>query len=105
MKRLVLTAQAVDDLADIHAAIVDASSHVDLADRFISEIETHCLRIAKLPGHLGRPRPEFGHDLRSLPHGNYLIFLRYRGQDTLEIVTVIHAARDLGPHFDETAGM
>ena len=104
MRRLVLTAQAVDDLADIHTAIAKASSHVDVADRFIDDIEARCLHIAELPSHIGRPRPEFGHDLRSLPHGNYLVFLRYRGDDILEIVTVIHAARDLDAYFDETPG-
>jgi toxin ParE1/3/4 len=103
MKRLILTAQAVDDLADIHAMIVDASNHVDVADRFIDEIETHCLRIAELPSRIGRPRPEFGHNLRSLPHGNYLIFLRYHDEDTLEIVAVVHAARDLGAYFEDTS--
>ncbi len=74
MRRLALTAQAVDDMADIHATIVETSRHVEVADRFIDEIEAHCLRIAELPGRLGRPRPEPEHDLRSLPHGNYLIF-------------------------------
>ena len=104
MKRLILTAQAVDDLADIHATIAEAARREDVADRFIDEIEAHCLRIAELPGRLGRPRPEFGHELRSLPHGSYLLFLRYRGEDTLEITAVVHAARDLDTYFDETSG-
>ena len=101
MRRLVLTAQAVDDLADIHTIIVEASGHVDVADRFIDEIEARCLHIAELSSRLGRPRPEFGHDLRSLPQDNYLVFLRYRGDDILEIVAVVHAARDLDAYFDE----
>ena len=104
MRRVVLMAQAVDDLADIHTMIVEASSHVDVADRFIDDIEARCLRIAELPSLIGRPRPEFGHDLRSLPHGNYLLFMRYRGKDILEIVAVVHAARDLDVYFDETPG-
>lgn len=101
MRRLILMAQAVDDLADIHTMIVETSDHVDVANRFIDEIEAHCLHIAALPGRLGRPRPEFGHNLRSLPHGNYLIFLRYQDEDTLQIVTIIHAARDLDAYFDD----
>jgi len=103
VKRLILTAQVVDDLTDIHAAIAEASNHVDVADRFIDEIEAHCLRIAELPGRLGRPRPGLGHDLRSLPHGKYLIFLRYREETILEIIAVVHAARDLDAYFDETS--
>ncbi len=102
MKRLVLTAQAVDDLDDIHEAVLQASGSDDVADHFVDEIEAHCLRIAQLPGLLGRPRPEFGHDLRSLPHDNYLIFLRYRAADVLEVVTVVYAARDLDAYFDES---
>jgi len=104
MRRLVLTAQAVDDLAHIHEDIVDASGHIDMADRFIDDIEAHCLRIAGLPSTLGRPRPEFGHELRSLPHGNYLIFLRYAEEDRLDVVAVVHASRGLGAYFDETSG-
>ncbi len=104
MRRLVLTAEAVDDLADIHTAIVEASDHIDVADRFIDEMEAQCLRIAELPGRIGRPRTKFGHDLRSPPHGNYLVFLRYRGEGILEIVTVVHAARDLDAYFDNTSG-
>jgi toxin ParE1/3/4 len=104
MRRLVLTAQAVDDLADIHDAIATASAHTEIADHFIDEIEARCLDIARLSSRLGRPRPEFGHDLRSLPHGNYLIFLRYRDRDTVEVVTVIHASRDLDAVFDDRSG-
>src|SRR5580704_2090020 len=37
----------------------------------------YCEHLAKLPGMMGRPRPELGHDVRSTTFGNYVIFLRY----------------------------
>jgi len=49
---------------------------------------------------IGRARPELLTDLRSLPFGRYVIFYlpRKRG---IEVVPVLHGARDLGPLFDE----
>ncbi len=49
---------------------------------------------------IGRARPELLTDLRSLPFGRYVIFYlpRKRG---IEVVRVLHGARDLKPLFDE----
>ena len=59
-------------------------------------------RFETLPGNplIGRARPELLIDLRSLPFGRYVIFYlpRKRG---IEVVRVLHGARDLKPLFDE----
>jgi toxin ParE1/3/4 len=49
---------------------------------------------------IGRARPELFADLRSLPFGRYVIFYlpRKRG---IEVVRVLHGARDLKSLFDE----
>ena len=54
---------------------------------------------------MGRARPDLLPDVRSVPFRNYLIFLRYAPsvevRDTLEIVNVLHASRDIGAAFRE----
>lgn len=58
-----------------------------------------CTRLAALPGELGRPRPELREDLRSVAHGNYVIFFRYL-DDAVEIVNVIEGHRDIERLFE-----
>ena len=43
---------------------------------------------------IGRARPEIRADLRSFPYGAYLILFRAL-EDGVEIVRVVHAARNL----------
>jgi toxin ParE1/3/4 len=43
---------------------------------------------------IGRARPELRPDLRSFPYGSYLILYRVIN-DGVEIVRVVHAARNL----------
>ena len=43
---------------------------------------------------IGRARPELRENLRSFPYGAYLILYRAIG-DGVEIVRVVHAARNL----------
>ena len=71
------------------------------ADRVIDQIEAAEDRLALFPN-LGRARPEIAIDLRSWPIGEYLIFYRVE-RDRLEIVRVLHGARDLGDLFETDA--
>lgn len=60
---------------------------------FVRELREHCKRIASNP--LGyRERPELAPGLRSCAHGNYVIFFDVL-PDLVEIVRVLHGARDL----------
>jgi toxin ParE1/3/4 len=43
---------------------------------------------------MGRPRPEFGEELRSFVVGRYVIFYEL-GPAVLQVVRVMHSARDI----------
>ena len=60
--------------------------------------------MARLPGNLGRPRPELRHDLRSAPFNGYVIFFRYLDDDVLEIVHIIEGHRDVAAIFAKGDG-
>ena len=64
-------------------------------EQFVRELEARMLKFAGLPGTLGRPRPELGDGLRSLPHHAYVVIFRY-GSDTVDVVQVLHARRGTG---------
>lgn len=54
--------------------------------------------------HMGRARPEFEMpELRSFPHGAYVVFYR-PVQRGVEIVRVFHSARDLTAAYFENRG-
>ena len=103
MPRLVYLAAARRDIAEIAAYIAQESANRAAAGNFIDRLTDYCERIARLPGLLGRARPEFGRDYRSLTFGNYVIFLRYADKDGLRshlyVVHIVHGARDLDAYF------
>jgi toxin ParE1/3/4 len=90
------TKEAVKDLDDIWDYI--AEDDPIAADGFIDQLYSVCERLAFSPL-VGRQREEFRRDLRSFPHGNYLIFYIPRGT-TVEIIRIIHGNRDLKSAFD-----
>ena len=49
---------------------------------------------------MGRPRPEFAPNLRSIPEGSHVIFYRPI-DDGIELIRVIHRARDLSSEMFE----
>ena len=108
MPRLVYLAAARRNIADIAAFIARESANRTVADTFIEKLTAYCERIAAMPGLLGRARPEFGRDYRSLTFGSYVIFLRYADEDGprshLYIVHVVHGARDLDAYFSGGEG-
>jgi toxin ParE1/3/4 len=69
--RLEFSPEATADLADIGAYI--ASDDPGRARSFVDELEARCASLIEYPD-TGRPRPELAQDLRSKPHGHYLIF-------------------------------
>jgi toxin ParE1/3/4 len=96
--RLVFSHPAQTDLVDIANYIEDSSGSPAVAERFTEDIVTKCAHLAELPGVLGRSRPELLPDLRSTPHGNYVIFFRYVA-DTFEIVNILERHRDVTAYF------
>jgi toxin ParE1/3/4 len=101
--RLVYRAAARRDLAEIASYIARVSGSRTAAEGFIDKITAYFEQLTSLPGLLGRPRPEFGPDYRSVAFGNYVIFLRYADEDGprshLYVVHVVHGARDLDEGF------
>ena len=95
MTRAYITPAAKSDLDEIADYI--AEDNPERARSFIREIVVHCHRIAERPG-IGRKRPDLRPDMRSVPHGRYIIFYRNIA-DGAEIVRVLHGARDVGRLF------
>jgi toxin ParE1/3/4 len=94
---MVIRPKALADLAEIWAYIGEDSPRQ--ADIFAAALDREIRDLARRPL-IGRARPELFADLRSLPLGRHVIFYlpRKRG---IEIVRVLHGARDLKPLFDE----
>jgi toxin ParE1/3/4 len=97
MPSVVIRPKALEDLVEIWAYIAGDSPRQ--ADAFAAAID-HKIRDRARHPLIGRARPELLIDLRSLPFGRYVIFYlpRKRG---IEVVRVLHGARDLKPLFDE----
>jgi toxin ParE1/3/4 len=88
MSQCRFTAAASRDLEDIIDSIADDRG-LDAADRFLSQINVQCRRLAQFPG-MGRRRNELSPSLRSFPFQIYLIFYR-------EIDNGVEIARIISP--------
>ena len=86
---------AQGDLDEIWCHI--GSFDVRAADHWLDAVEQRFRMLAMQP-RAGQARPDLAPDLRFLPVGNYLIFHRPI-EDGVEIVRVIHGARDYGPEL------
>lgn len=95
MSRALITPEAAADLTEI--AYSNALDNPDRARIFMREIVAHCHRVANTP-HAGRARPELGPGIRSIPHGQYVIFCRLTDAGT-EVLHILQGARDLSRHF------
>ncbi len=97
MSRVTKSPAAIDDLLDIWLYI--AQDNRAAADVLIDSIDNKCRILAEHP-HMGRRRAELGSDLHSFAEGRYVVFYRVR-LDGIEIVRVLHGARDI-PRFFES---
>ena len=79
--------------ADIHS-IANWISQQSLtgATKWLDDLDARFTALADAPGS-GTDRSELRRGLRSSPFGNYLIFFK-RTRDGIQIVRVIHGARD-----------
>ncbi len=91
MTRVTFTPNARDELSGIHSYIAADSQH--RADVLLSRIEESVLSLRQFPRE-GRLRPELAPGVRSIPAGNYIIFYTLIA-DTIWILHILHAARDL----------
>lgn len=98
MPRLRLSASAQDDLIGIFDYIAVESGSRKTARRFVAKLRERCAALAKQPATLGVARPELRPDIRSVPVGRYVIFLRYV-DGVLEVVNIIEGHRDIARLF------
>ena len=101
MPDITVTKQAKQDLIEIWIYVAD--NNPTAADKLLDTLNK---KIGMLSDHplLGPARPDIAPDLRYLISGNYLILYRVHG-DSVEIVRVLHGARNLSAIFkgDETS--
>ena len=100
MNRFRLSRSAETDIAQIRCYI--ASDNVSAADRFVGELFDLFQLLGKNP-EIGQQRDDLRSKLRSMSHGNYVVFY-YPSAQGAEIVTVVHGTRDIDAVFRETRG-
>jgi len=97
MPFIIQAPRAVSDLAEIWDYIADDSE--GRADAFIDVVDRKIRALARR-SQIGRTREELAEGLRSFPVGRYIIFYRTMPKG-IEIVRVLHGARDLDTIFHE----
>jgi plasmid stabilization system protein ParE len=102
VRKLVLLDGAVTDLREIARYVGKRERDPGRGAALAKRLTDKCTEMASVKAVIGRPRPEFGHDLHSTTYLSYLIFFRY-SDDRLEVVAFIHGARDLHAAFAERA--
>jgi len=95
MRTYRLTNEAIADLDEIWLFVAEDS--VNAADRLIETCYERFQSLAQMPL-AARARPEIAPQFRSSPIGNDVVL--FRPTDTgVEIVRVVHGARDIGALF------
>jgi toxin ParE1/3/4 len=101
MRRLVYLVTARRDLVSILDHLTRETGSVSIGRGFVDQLRQHCIRLAAMPGTLGRARPELHPDIRSSAHKGYVVFFRY-SSDVLEIVNVLEGHRDIDTYFSSS---
>ena len=99
MNRFRLSRRAEADIAEIRRYI--SRDNASAADRLIGDFFDLFQSLGTNP-EIGQQRPELRLDLRSISHGNYVVFF-YPAENGADIVGVIHGARDIDTLFREGA--
>lgn len=97
MPRVRYLPEAESDLHGIWQYVHHESQSLQIADRLIARIDTAAATYATHP-HLGELRPDLADRVRSFGVGNYVVFY-VPSEDGIEIIQVIHGARDIPIHF------
>jgi len=97
MTDIVVSRRAREDFKRIWRYV--ALDNEDAADRLLLALDAKIERLHSYP-EIGRARDEIRPDARALVHGSYLVLNEYRAAvDTVEIVPIVEAMRDLGQLF------
>jgi len=97
MSLLRISPRATADLLEIWSYIADDSAAS--ADAFIDKLYETIQTLGRQPG-LGRRREELAPGIQSFPYGRYILFYRVV-PSAIEIVRVLHSARDIENIFDD----
>ena len=95
--KVVKSKRAKRDLISIHKYIAEDNKSRINADRYMRRMDDHFELIATQPG-MGKQRDDLLPGLRAHPLGRYQILYRLHSEG-IEIVRVIHGARDLEAIF------
>jgi len=98
-RRLRYLQSAKSDLIDILSYITRESGSLAVGRQFVMRLREQCQKLGRLPGKLGRARPELRPDMRSFPFRGYVIFFRYT-PEAVEIVDILEGHRDIQGHFE-----
>lgn len=97
MRELARTPYAAQDVREIVDYLLEHSEPA--ADRFIADLEAACQLLRSQP-RMGRERDDLAPGVRSVVVGKYLVFFR-ASDETIEILRVIHGARNITPEMFE----
>lgn len=97
MPRIIKRPRALSDLVEIWDYIADDSEAN--ADGFLEKIEEKIVLLSSQPL-MGRARVELMENMRSFPVDRYVVFYRPL-PDGIEIIRVLHGARDIPTMFQE----
>jgi toxin ParE1/3/4 len=97
MSLLRISPRATADLLEIWSYIADDSAAS--ADAFVDKLYETIQTLGRQPG-LGRRREELAPGIQSFPYGRYILFYRVV-PSAIEIVRVLHSARDIENIFDD----
>lgn len=84
--------RAIRDVDEIWSYV--AAHDLDAADRLAERIADATDRLVDYP-ESAPARPELGEGVRTLVVGRYLVLYR-AGPDSVDVIRVVHGARDLG---------
>ena len=97
MKQCIFSPRARKDFSDILDYIGETSP--DSALDFVTRLQLMCDRLAEMP-ELGRKRDDLLPGIRGFPVERYIIFYRIL-EGGVEIIRVVHGARDIESIFDD----
>ena len=95
MKRFRFRSEANHDIEEISNKLFALNPAA--ASRFLDTLDNLCELLAQ-HSELGRPRPELGQNLRSVPHGNYLVFYVPTAEG-IDVIRVVYGGRNLPDLF------
>lgn len=89
--KVTLSREAIEDLVRIGDYIFP--SNPVRADTFVTELESKCLQLAKMPLAFSKVPHSSAAHIRRRPHGSYLIFYEILDAE-LVVLRILHGAQD-----------